>query len=57
MGFWTNTWSNALGGILAALFIVLLYILIQLFLRMTDLLITYNWRFDTVNGILSFRPK
>ena len=57
MGFWTSTLSNALAGILAALFIVLLYILIQWFLRVTHLLITYNWRFETVNGITSFRPN
>jgi len=57
MGFWTNTWSNALGGIAAALFIVLLYALVQWFLRATDLLITYNWRFDTVNGVTNFRPN
>lgn len=57
MGFWTNTWSNALGGFVAALFIVLLYVLIQWFLRATDLLITYNWRFDTENGIIRFRPN
>lgn len=57
MGFWANTWSNALGGIVAAFFLGLLYVLIQWFLRVTDLLITYNWRFDTVNGVTSFRPN
>ena len=42
---------------MAALVIVLLYVLIQWFLRVTDLLITYNWRYETLNGITSFRPN
>ena len=43
MDFWVNTWSNALGGIAAGLFLVLMYLLIQWFLRATDLVVSYNW--------------
>jgi hypothetical protein len=57
MSFWTNTLSNVLGGLGAGLFFVLAYFVIQWFLQATDLVVSYNWRFDTVNGITSFRPN
>jgi len=57
MSFWANTWSNMLGGIGAGLFFVLAYFVIQWFLQATDLVVSYNWRFDTVNGVTSFRPN
>jgi hypothetical protein len=45
MDFWTNTLSNALGSLAAGLFLVLMYVLIQWFLRATDLVVSYNWGF------------
>jgi len=57
MNFWQTTWSNVLGGIGAGLFFVLMYLAIQWFLRATDLVVSYNWSFDTVNGITTFRPN
>jgi hypothetical protein len=57
MGFWANTWSNVLGGIGAGLFFVLIYVLIQWFLQATDVVISYNWRYDTVNGVMFCRPN
>ncbi len=44
-------------SIVAALFLVLLYVLLQWFLCVTDLLIAYNWRFDTFNGVHLLPPK
>jgi hypothetical protein len=57
MGFWTNTLSNVLGGIGAGLFFALMYVLIQWFLQATDLVVSYNWHFDTKDGIVSFHPN
>ena len=57
MGFWATTWSNVLGGIGAGLFFVLAYFVLQWFLQATDLVVSYNWRFDTVNEVTSFRPN
>ncbi len=57
MGFWQNTWSNVLGGIGAGVFFLLCYLVIQWFLQATDLVVSYNWRFDTVDGVTHFYPN
>jgi hypothetical protein len=56
MTFWPNTWSNVLGGIGAGLFFLLCYMIVQWFLRATDLLIGYSWQYKTVGGTVYFWP-
>lgn len=56
MSFWANTWSNVLGGIGAGLFFVLCYLIIQWFLRATDLVVSYCWKFAIKDGTLVYWP-
>jgi hypothetical protein len=56
MNFWTNTWSNVLGGIGAGLFFVLCYLVVQWFLRATDLVVSYCWKFAVHNGMSVYWP-
>jgi hypothetical protein len=56
MTFWQNAWSNVLGGIGAGLFFLICYIVVQWFLRATDLKIRYNWRYDHNGGDVTYRP-
>lgn len=53
MNFWETTWSNVLGGIGAGLFFVLMYVLVQWFLQATDLVVSYNWSYETVDGVIT----
>ena len=57
MNFWQNTWSNVLGGIGAGLFFVVMYVFIQWFLQATDLVVSYNWSYKTVNGVFNVWPN
>jgi hypothetical protein len=57
MGFWQTVWSNVLGGIGAGLFFVLAYLIVQWFLQATDLLVSYNWSYKTVDGVFSAWPN
>jgi hypothetical protein len=56
MTFWQNTWSNIFGGIGAGLFFLLCYMVLQWFLQATDLVVSYNWRYDNIDGVITFRP-
>jgi len=57
MTFWENTLSNVLGGLGAGLFFIFAYSVIQWFLRATDLVVSYNWSWETVDGVTSFHPN
>lgn len=58
MGFWQTTLTNVLGGLGAGLFFLFWYVLIQWFLRATDLVVSYAWSFDTVAGMaVNIRPN
>jgi hypothetical protein len=46
MSFYDEVLAGALANVLAGVFIVLLYVLIQWFLRATDIVIGNVWRFD-----------
>jgi hypothetical protein len=56
MSFWANTWSNVLGGMGAGLFFVLCYLVIQWFLRATDLVVSYAWKFGAQDGMPVYWP-
>jgi hypothetical protein len=56
MTFWPNTLSNVLGGIGAGVFFLLCYLMIQWFLRATDLVIGYSWRWEVRDGVVVFWP-
>ena len=56
MGSWANIWNNVLGGIGGSLFFVLAHFVIQFFAG-NRLVVSYDCRLDTVNGVTSFRPN
>jgi hypothetical protein len=56
MRFWANTWSNVLGGMGAGLFFALCYLVIQWFLRATDLVVSYCWKFSVKDGVPAYWP-
>jgi hypothetical protein len=45
MGFWHEVLASFLASIFAGIFLALIYVLIQWFLRATDVTISYSWRF------------
>jgi hypothetical protein len=57
MNFWQTTWSTVLGGICAGLFFVLMYVVMQWFLQATDLIVSYNWSYKTVDGVFYVWPN
>ena len=46
MTFWREVLSSFLASVLAGLFFVLMYVVIQWFLLATDLFISYSWSFE-----------
>ncbi len=54
MTFWQEVLAIFLGDILASLLLVLLYVLIQWFLRATDITIGYAWKWEGMNFHPSF---
>lgn len=58
MSFWVGTLSNFLANFAAGVLLVLGYVLFQWFLAATDIVISYNWRFDgTMNAPRNIRPN
>jgi hypothetical protein len=57
MDFWQNTWSNVLGGIGAGIFFLLGYLIIQWFLKATDLVVSYNWSYRSEAGAFYAWPN
>jgi hypothetical protein len=57
MGFWANTLSNVIGGVIAGALFVVFYVVIQWFLHLTDLAVSYNWSWKTVDGVSYFYPN
>ena len=54
---YTVFWSEVLVAVVAAAVIALCVLLIQWFLRATDIKMSYGWRFDgTIDGPINFRP-
>jgi hypothetical protein len=52
-----NAAANFVGSLVAAMFLVSLYVFIQWFLAATDIVIGYNWRFDgDMNQPHNIRP-
>lgn len=58
MAFWKEVAAGLLGNVFAGVLLVLFFVLIQWFLRATDITIGYSWRFDgTPNQPRNFRPS
>jgi hypothetical protein len=49
MTFWDEVLAIFIGDVLASVLLVLLYVLIQWFLRATDVTVAYNWSFAGPN--------
>ena len=57
MEFWKEVASGFLGNVFAGFVLVFLYVIIQWFLRITDITIGYAWRFDgTMQEPCNLRP-
>jgi hypothetical protein len=54
MRFWNAALANLVGDILASLLIVLLYAVLQWFLRATDVTVGYAWKWEGPNFHPSF---
>ena len=50
MGFWLEVAAGFLANVFAGVLLVIFYVVIQWFLRVTDITIGYNWRFDGTQG-------
>lgn len=48
MGFWSEVLATFVGGILTSFVIVFFYVIFQWFLRATDIVVSYNWRFEAL---------
>jgi hypothetical protein len=46
MTFWKEVAAGFIGNVLAGVLLVVFFVVIQWFLRATDITIGYNWRFD-----------
>lgn len=58
MTFWIGTLSNFLANLLAGVLLVIGYVIVQWFLAVTDIVISYNWRFDgTPDAPRNLRPN
>jgi hypothetical protein len=56
--FWSNAFANFVGGLAAALVIIVLYVIVQWFLFATDIIISYNWSFDgTMDRARNIHPN
>jgi hypothetical protein len=49
MTLWSEVLANFIGDIFAAVLIVVLYVIIQWFLRATDVTVGYNWKWEGPN--------
>ena len=49
MAFWDEVLAIFLGDIFASVLLIVLYVLIQWFLRATDVTVSYNWSFTGPN--------
>jgi hypothetical protein len=49
MTFWDEVWAIFIGDILASMLIIFFYVIIQWFLRATDVAIGYNWKWEGAN--------
>lgn len=57
MDFWKEVASGFLGNVAAGFLLVFLYVLIQWFLQVTDIVIVYSWRSDgTPDNARNVRP-
>jgi hypothetical protein len=57
MGFWHEAFASFLASVAAGVSLAIIYVLIQWFLRVTDITISYVWRFDgTLDQPRSLRP-
>jgi hypothetical protein len=43
MGFWAEVFAIFVGDVFASILLILLYVVIQWFLRATDVTVSYNW--------------
>lgn len=58
MTFWLEVTAGFLSNILAGMLLVAFYVVIQWFLQITDITISYNWKFDgTLDNPRNFRPN
>jgi hypothetical protein len=58
MAFWKEVAADFLGNVFAGALLVLFFVVIQWFLRATDITIGYSWRFDgTLDRPRNFRPS
>jgi hypothetical protein len=58
MAFWLEVAAGFLANVFAGFLLVGLYVAIQWFLRITDITISYNWRFDgTPQDPRNLRPN
>lgn len=54
MTFWAEVLAIFMGDIFASMLLVVLYVLIQWFLRATDVTVSYNWGFKGTNFYPNF---
>src|SRR5258708_5387854 len=54
MTFWEEVFAIFLGDIFASVLIILFYVLIQWFLRATDVIVGYGWKWESTNSHPSF---